>query len=89
MTHWLWLYTVMVHPGHQGKGYGRALMAAVEKAARGFHGIEAIRLTCRGGTGVDDFYAALRLQGGRPGARRRSGSRPATTATTSYMLLTL
>src|SRR6478752_1618545 len=26
MTHWLWLYTVMVHPGHQGKGYGRSLM---------------------------------------------------------------
>lgn len=56
MTHWIWLYTVMVHPGHQGKGYGRSLMAAVEQAARGFHGIEAIRLTCRGGTGVDLFY---------------------------------
>jgi len=56
MTHWIWLYTVMVHPGHQGKGHGRSLMAAVEEAARGFHGIEAIRLTCRGGTGVDLFY---------------------------------
>jgi GNAT superfamily N-acetyltransferase len=57
MTHWLWLYTVMVHPRHHGKGYGRTLMAAVEHVARGFHGIEAIRLTCRGGTGVDLFYA--------------------------------
>ncbi|MEU6848552.1 GNAT family N-acetyltransferase [Actinacidiphila alni] len=57
MTHWIWLYTVMVHPGRQGKGYGRSLLAAVEEAARGFHGIEAIRLTCRGGTGVDLFYA--------------------------------
>jgi len=57
MTHWLWAYTVMVHPRHQGRGYGRTLMAAVERAARGFHGIEAIRLTCRGGTGVDTFYA--------------------------------
>ncbi|MFJ3903173.1 GNAT family N-acetyltransferase [Streptomyces sp. NPDC090025] len=60
MTHWVWLYTVMVHPRHQGKGYGRELMAAVEDAARtaeGFGHIEAIRLTCRGGTGVDAFYA--------------------------------
>ncbi|MFJ9581768.1 GNAT family N-acetyltransferase [Streptomyces sp. NPDC101191] len=60
MTHWVWLYTVMVHPRHQGKGYGRDLMAAAEEAARtaeGFEHIEAVRLTCRGGTGVDAFYA--------------------------------
>ncbi|WP_328720070.1 GNAT family N-acetyltransferase [Streptomyces sp. NBC_00247] len=56
MGHWLWLYTVMVHPSHQGKGYGRDLMAAAAEAARGMDGIEAIRLTCRGGTGVDRFY---------------------------------
>ncbi|WP_406862434.1 GNAT family N-acetyltransferase [Streptomyces sp. HUAS MG47] len=58
MTHWVWLYTVMVHPSHQGKGYGRDLMAAVEREVRGFGGIDAIRLTCRGGTGADTFYAA-------------------------------
>ena len=58
MRHWLWLYMVMVHPGHQGKGYGRDLMAAAAAAARGIEGIEAIRLTCRGGTGVDRFYAS-------------------------------
>jgi GNAT superfamily N-acetyltransferase len=58
MTHWLWLYTLMVHPRHQGRGYGRTLMSAVERTARTFPGIEAIRLTCRGGTGVDTFYAA-------------------------------
>ena len=45
MLHWLWLYTVMVHPRHQGKGYGRDLLAAAEEAARGLDGIEAIRLT--------------------------------------------
>ncbi|MFI6695331.1 GNAT family N-acetyltransferase [Streptomyces sp. NPDC050433] len=56
MRHWLWLYTVMVHPRHQGKGYGRDLMYAAADAARGIDGIEAIRLTCRGGTGVDRFY---------------------------------
>ncbi|MFC9651781.1 MULTISPECIES: GNAT family N-acetyltransferase [unclassified Streptomyces] len=58
MRHWLWLYTVMVHPRHQGKGYGRDLMAAAADAARGIESIEAIRLTCRGGTGVDTFYAS-------------------------------
>ncbi|MER6500323.1 GNAT family N-acetyltransferase [Streptomyces sp. NPDC001455] len=58
MEHWLWLYTVMVHPRHQGKGYGRDLMDAAAEAARGTAGIEAIRLTCRGGTGVDRFYAS-------------------------------
>ncbi|MFJ5294224.1 MULTISPECIES: N-acetyltransferase family protein [unclassified Streptomyces] len=56
MRHWIWLYTVMVHPSHQGKGYGRDLMAAAADAARTLDGIEAIRLTCRGGTGVDRFY---------------------------------
>lgn len=58
MRHWVWLYTVMVHPRHQGKGYGRDLMAVAEESARGFDGIDAIRLTCRGGTGVDRFYAS-------------------------------
>ncbi|MFE0644184.1 GNAT family N-acetyltransferase [Streptomyces sp. NPDC058877] len=60
MRHWVWLYTVMVHPRHQGRGYGLDLMAAVERAARtseGFEGIEAVRLSCRGGTGLDGFYA--------------------------------
>ncbi|MEV8595018.1 GNAT family N-acetyltransferase [Streptomyces sp. NPDC052012] len=58
MTHWIWLYTVMVHPRHQGKGYGRDLLAAAEGAARGMDGIEAIRLTCRGGLGLERFYAS-------------------------------
>ncbi|MYW68132.1 GNAT family N-acetyltransferase [Streptomyces sp. SID8379] len=72
MKHHLWLYTVMVHPSHQGKGYGRALMAAAEDAARGFGGIEALRLTCRGGTGADRFYAACGYKevGRIPGAIR-------------------
>jgi GNAT superfamily N-acetyltransferase len=58
MAHWVWVYTVMVHPRYQGRGHGRTLMAAVERAARSFPGIEAIRLTCRGGTGADAFYSA-------------------------------
>ncbi|WP_455352337.1 N-acetyltransferase family protein [Streptomyces sp. SYSU K217416] len=72
MTHWLWLYTVMVHPRHQGKGYGRELMAAAADSARTIEGIEAIRLTCRGGTGADRFYAACGYKevGRVPGAIR-------------------
>ncbi len=72
MTHWVWLYTVMVHPGHQGKGYGRDLMAATADAVRGLDGIEAIRLTCRGGTGVDRFYGSCGYKevGRVPGAIR-------------------
>ncbi|MDQ0941523.1 GNAT family N-acetyltransferase [Streptomyces sp. V1I1] len=72
MLHWVWLYTVMVHPRHQGMGHGRDLMAAAADAARGFEGIEAIRLTCRGGTGVDRFYGACGYKevGRVPGAIR-------------------
>ncbi|MCH0556562.1 GNAT family N-acetyltransferase [Streptomyces sp. MUM 16J] len=72
MTHWLWLYTVMVHPRHQGKGYGRDLLAAAADAARGIDGIEAIRLTCRGGLGLERFYASCGYKevGRVPGAIR-------------------
>ena len=72
MKHHLWVYVVMVHPDHQGKGYGRALMAAVEEAAHTFDGIEALRLTCRGGTGADLFYTACGYKevGRVPGAIR-------------------
>ncbi|MEU6364908.1 GNAT family N-acetyltransferase [Streptomyces sp. NPDC046931] len=72
MTHWLWLYTVMVHPRHQGKGYGRDLLAAAADAARGFEGVEAIRLTCRGGLGLEHFYGSCGYKevGRVPGAIR-------------------
>ncbi|MEV5989134.1 GNAT family N-acetyltransferase [Streptomyces sp. NPDC052051] len=71
-AHWLWLYTVMVHPRHQGKGYGRDLMAAAADAARGCEGIDAIRLTCRGGHGLERFYASCGYKevGRVPGAVR-------------------
>ncbi|MGN5379732.1 GNAT family N-acetyltransferase [Streptomyces sp. MUSC 14] len=58
MSHWVWLYTVMVHPRYQGRGYGRDLLAAAADAARTLDGIEAIRLTCRGGTGLERFYGS-------------------------------
>ncbi|MEV5876940.1 GNAT family N-acetyltransferase [Streptomyces sp. NPDC052101] len=70
--HWVWLYTVMVHPRHQGKGYGRDLLAAAEDAARDFDGIGAIRLTCRGGLGLERFYGSCGYKevGRIPGAIR-------------------
>ncbi|MFA7762385.1 N-acetyltransferase family protein [Streptomyces sp. NPDC048723] len=70
--HWLWAYTVMVHPRHQGKGYGRELMAATEAAARSVGNIDAIRLSCRGGHGLEHFYASCGYKevGRVPGAIR-------------------
>ncbi|KAB1144205.1 GNAT family N-acetyltransferase [Streptomyces luteolifulvus] len=72
MTHWVWLYTVMVHPGHQGKGYGRDLLAAAEESARTFDGIEAVHLTCRSGLGLERFYGSCGYKevGRVPGALR-------------------
>ncbi|MGW2745145.1 N-acetyltransferase family protein [Streptomyces sp. NPDC001450] len=72
MRHWVWLYTVMVHPLHQGKGYGRALLEAAADAARGLDDIEAIRLTCRGGLGLERFYGSCGYKevGRIPGAIR-------------------
>ncbi|MER7568000.1 GNAT family N-acetyltransferase [Streptomyces sp. NPDC097941] len=72
MTHWVWLYTVMVHPRHQGRGYGRDLLTAAADAARTFEGVEAIRLTCRGGLGLERFYGSCGYKevGRVPGAIR-------------------
>jgi GNAT superfamily N-acetyltransferase len=72
MRHWVWLYTVMVHPKHQGQGYGRDLLAAAADEARRFDGIDAIRLTCRGGLGLERFYGSCGYQevGRIPGAIR-------------------
>ena len=58
MRHWVWLCTVMLHPSVQGRGAGRGLMAAAEEAARSLDGVEGIRLTLRGGTGLDRFYGS-------------------------------
>lgn len=68
--HWCSVYTVMVHPSLQGKGHGRDLMSAIEKAAREIDGITALRLTCRGGLGLERFYAGCgyREVGRLPGA---------------------
>lgn len=68
--HWCNVNTVMVHPALQGRGHGRALMDAVATAARGIAGVTALRLTCRGGLGLERFYESCgyREVGRRPGA---------------------
>ncbi|GAA0268745.1 GNAT family N-acetyltransferase [Streptomyces polychromogenes] len=72
MKHWVYAYTVMVSPAHQGRGAGRALMAALADAARTLEGIEAVVLECRGGLGLEQFYAACGYKevGRIPGAIR-------------------
>ncbi|MDP9863174.1 GNAT superfamily N-acetyltransferase [Streptosporangium brasiliense] len=57
-AHWRWVLRVMVHPKHQGRGYGSRLMGAADAAARAL-GVEALHLTVRGGTGTERFYAGL------------------------------
>lgn len=56
MDHVRRVTTVMVHPKHQGKGYGAALLREAETVARTLDGVELLHLTCRGGTGLERFY---------------------------------
>ncbi|MFI6449072.1 GNAT family N-acetyltransferase [Kitasatospora sp. NPDC050543] len=55
MDHWRLLKRVMVHPGLQGRGYGFELMAEAERVAREW-GLAGLRLTLRGGCGLEKFY---------------------------------
>ncbi len=56
MTHWRMLKRVMVDPAVQGRGHGAALLAEAERMAREW-GLSGLRLTLRGGLGLEDFYA--------------------------------
>jgi GNAT superfamily N-acetyltransferase len=69
--HWRVLKRVMVTPGSQGRGYGRALMVEAESAGRTM-GLAALQVTVRGGAGIEQFYAGLgfREVGRVPGALR-------------------
>ncbi|WP_329566705.1 GNAT family N-acetyltransferase [Kitasatospora sp. NBC_01266] len=55
MDHWRLLKRVMVAPAFQGRGYGIELMAEAERIARGW-GLAGLRLTARGGMGLEKFY---------------------------------
>ncbi|NUP50971.1 MAG: GNAT family N-acetyltransferase [Catenulispora sp.] len=57
MDHARLLKTVVVHPKHQGRGHGAELMREAERVARTLDGVELLTLTCRGGLGLEGFYA--------------------------------
>lgn len=57
MDHARLLKTVVVHPKHQGRGFGAELMAEAERVARTLDGVEMLHLTCRGGLGLEHFYS--------------------------------
>ena len=71
MTHWRMLKRVMVDPAAQGRGHGSALLAEAERVAREW-GLSGLRLTLRGGLGLEDFYArsGYKEVGRVPGAIR-------------------
>ncbi|MEU3497959.1 GNAT family N-acetyltransferase [Kitasatospora cineracea] len=71
MDHWRMLKRVMVHPDFQGRGYGAQLLAEAERVAREW-GLAGLRLTLRGGHGLEKFYGRSGyLEVGRvPGAIR-------------------
>lgn len=70
-AHYATVQRVQVHPDLHGRGLGRALMLGVHDVARSL-GLEMLRLSVRGGTGLEHFYASLgyREFGRMPGAIR-------------------
>jgi GNAT superfamily N-acetyltransferase len=55
MEHWRMLKRVMIHPDFQGRGYGVGLMAEAARIGRA-QGLEGLKLTARGGLGLESFY---------------------------------
>lgn len=56
MRHWCTFVTVMIDPALQGGGRGDQMLREALRMARDL-GFRAVQLDCRGGTGVDAFYA--------------------------------
>ena len=68
-----WAKRVMVDPAAASRNLGRQLMGGLHALARS-RGLEIVRLTCRGGRGLESFYARLgyRETGRLPGGVRFS-----------------
>jgi GNAT superfamily N-acetyltransferase len=58
MSHWATVIALMVHPAHQGKGFGRVLLDGIADVARD-HGMEFLTLDYRDGLGLGEFYTKL------------------------------
>lgn len=56
--HWQFLTRVMVHPACQRRGVGQKLVLEMHRVAKEI-GLRQVRLTFRGGTGLERFYEAL------------------------------
>ncbi|KUJ65864.1 acetyltransferase [Streptomyces albus subsp. albus] len=55
-AHWAWVVCVMVRPALQGGGRGARLVRETVQMGRDL-GFRALRLTARGGHGLEHFYA--------------------------------
>lgn len=69
--HWRTVLRVMVRPELQSAGAGRRLLEGLHGLAREL-GLEHLRLTVRGGTGIERFYSRFgyEIVGRHPGALR-------------------
>ncbi len=69
--HWRTVLRVMVRPELQGRGAGRLLLDGLHQMARDL-GLEQLKLSVRGGTGVERFYERFGYSviGAHPGALR-------------------
>ncbi|MFC0628955.1 GNAT family N-acetyltransferase [Kribbella deserti] len=69
--HWRTVLRVMVHPKYQRSGSGTLLLSGLHEAARDL-GLEHLKLTVRGGEGLENFYERFgyRVAGTHPRAIR-------------------
>lgn len=54
--HWAMVKRLQVHPAHQNRGFGGALLDELSRVAREELRLEQLHLTVRGGTGTERFY---------------------------------
>ncbi|MEH0841446.1 GNAT family N-acetyltransferase [Micromonospora sp. CPCC 205711] len=72
VAHWGTVNRVQTHPDYRGRGIGAAMMHQVRQIGRDEMGLEQLRLSARGGVGLEDFYGRLGWKeiGRWPGALR-------------------
>lgn len=58
IAHWAWVKQLMVRPANQRNGTGAALLAGAERVGFDELALDALYLTCRSATGIEDYYRA-------------------------------